>query len=158
MRISNFLRSTQWPFNHYQQIYIAQGLLILILSVSACYHILILILQDIFPLSQFAATNIPLPMAFKSSVLITGGTSGLGYYCAKAIARQHPECQIVIASRTDPTSAAASINASLGQKNTSYLPLDLASLAQVRSFVKVWESQKFPPIRTLLLSMSYSIP
>ena len=91
-------------------------------------------------------------MAYTGTVLITGGTSGLGYQCALAIARQQPNYQIVVASRTDPNSAAASINNALGQSNTTFFTLDLSDLTKVRAFTKEWEAKSFPPIRALLLN------
>jgi len=97
-------------------------------------------------------------MSFSRTVLITGGTAGIGFYAALDIARQHPEYLVVIASRTDSKSAAASINNSLGQKNVVYLPLDLASLANVRTFVKNWETKNFPPISALLLNAGLQFP
>ncbi|KAI9837014.1 MAG: hypothetical protein M1819_000663 [Sarea resinae] len=109
----------------------------------------------------FLHTPLQSPLATKpysGTVLITGGTSGLGYHCALNIARQHPEYLVVLASRTDRESAATSINTSLGQENVIYLPLDLSSLAKVRSFAKEWESEDFPPIRALLLNAGLQFP
>lgn len=97
-------------------------------------------------------------MSFKNSVLVTGGTLNLGYYAALAIARKHPEYLVVIASRTDTKSAATTINNTLHQKNVVYMPLDLGSLAKVRTFVNVWESQKYPPIIFLLLNAGLQFP
>ncbi|KAK9482439.1 hypothetical protein V1527DRAFT_447339 [Lipomyces starkeyi] len=90
--------------------------------------------------------------ALNRSIIITGGTSGLGYHCAFNVARQCPEYQVVLASRTDPHSAAASINKYLGQSNVSFLRLDLSSLAEVRLFVKEWEA------RILLLNAGLQFP
>lgn len=92
------------------------------------------------------------------SVLITGGTAGMGYHCAINIARQHPDYQIVLASRTNRHDAAAAINRLLGQANVSYLRLDLSSLAAVRSFVAEWEAKKYPPIQALLLNAGLQFP
>lgn len=97
-------------------------------------------------------------MSFTHTVLITGGTSGLGYHCALSIAREHPEYLVVIASRTDPKSAATSINHTLHQKNTVYLPLDLSNLAKVRSFTQDWETKKYPPICMLVLNAGLQFP
>jgi NAD(P)-dependent dehydrogenase (short-subunit alcohol dehydrogenase family) len=97
-------------------------------------------------------------MSFIQTVLITGGTSGLGFHCARIIAQQHPEYLIVIASRTDPNSAAASINKLLRQENVLYLPLDLGSLTNVRSFSQNWETKKFPPICALVLNAGLQFP
>ncbi|KAH8799810.1 short-chain dehydrogenase [Xylogone sp. PMI_703] len=97
-------------------------------------------------------------MEHTRTVLITGGTSNLGFYCALAIARQYPEYLIVVASRSDNNSAAASINKSLAQNNVTYLPLDLASLSAVRTFVKTWETKNFPPIQALFLNAGFQFP
>lgn len=57
---------------------------------------------------------------FNRSVLVTGGTSGLGYHCALTIARKHPEYQIIIASRSDPSASASTINNVLKQNNVRF--------------------------------------
>jgi NAD(P)-dependent dehydrogenase (short-subunit alcohol dehydrogenase family) len=97
-------------------------------------------------------------MSFTRTVLITGGTSGLGYHCALGIARQHPELLVIIASRNDPTSAAETINKALNQENTIYLQLDLSSLANIRSFAQTWSTKRFPPIQALLLNAGGQYP
>lgn len=99
-----------------------------------------------------------MPPSFQRSVLITGGTAGLGYYCALNIARQHPDYQIVIASRTDLNGSAASINQLLDQSNVSYMHLDLSKLAQIRQFVNEWEARQYPPIQALLLNAGLQFP
>ena len=91
-------------------------------------------------------------MSFTRSILITGGTSGLGYACALHLARQHPKYLIVVASRADPSSAAESINKTLGQTNAMYLPLDLSNLTKVRSFATDWATKNLAPIQVLLLN------
>jgi hypothetical protein len=73
------------------------------------------------------------------SILITGGTSGLGYYCALEVARQRPDYSVVLVSRTYPNSAAATINKTLAQKNVVFLPLDLSNLSKISKFVQHWE-------------------
>lgn len=80
-------------------------------------------------------------MAAKRSILITGGTANLGYYAALNIARQKPDTQIIIASRSDKDNAAKSINETLQQTNVSFMQLDLADLSNVRSFAKTWEDR-----------------
>ena len=72
-----------------------------------------------------------------------GGTSGVGYEAALGISQQCPDHRVVIASRTDPKSAATSINKTLNQQNVEYLPLDLSSLANVRSYAKSYEAKYF---------------
>jgi NAD(P)-dependent dehydrogenase (short-subunit alcohol dehydrogenase family) len=68
------------------------------------------------------------------TILTTGGASGLGYQSALELARQRPEYRILIASRSDPDSAAAAINKALGQNTVQHLPLDLSSFANIRAF------------------------
>lgn len=97
-------------------------------------------------------------MSFTNTVLITGGTAGLGYQATLIIARQRPEYLVVVASRTDKTSAAKSINETLKQKNVIFLPLDLASPAKVRAFVQDWETKNFPPIIALVLNAGLQFP
>ena len=86
------------------------------------------------------------------TVLITGGTSGLGYQCALQVARERPDYQVIVASRSDSNGAAVLINKSLGQKNAVYLPLDLSSPAQIRAFVADYATKQYPPIAALVLN------
>ena len=95
---------------------------------------------------------------FTRAVLITGGTAGLGYHCALNIARQHPDFQVVIASRTDPHSAAASINKLLGQNNVTYVRLDLSDMSSIRALAKEWETRNFPSIQALVLNAALQFP
>ncbi|ERF75008.1 hypothetical protein EPUS_08053 [Endocarpon pusillum Z07020] len=92
------------------------------------------------------------------SILITGGTSGLGYQCALELARQCPEARILIASRSDTNSAAASINKALGQTNVQYLPLDLSNLDNVRAFAAEYAEGKYPKIQALVLNAGLQFP
>ena len=89
---------------------------------------------------------------YTSTILITGGTSGLGYYAALSLARSQPTTLILLASRTDPKSSAAAINKATGQANCQYIPLDLGTLASVRSFAATYAAQSYPPISALLLN------
>jgi NAD(P)-dependent dehydrogenase (short-subunit alcohol dehydrogenase family) len=112
------------------------------------------ILQVLLP--RFKSLQIT--MLYKNSVLITGGTAGPGFQAALVIARQHPEYHIVLASRTDKDSAAKIINVTLKQNNVTFMPIDLASPANVRSFVHKWEAENFPPIIALLLNAGLQFP
>lgn len=95
---------------------------------------------------------------FKQSILITGGTSGLGYEATAVLARHYKDAKVVIASRRDPDSAATKINQINGQKNVEFLPLDLGSHDNIRTFVKTWNDQKFPPISALILNAGLQFP
>ncbi|GAE00224.1 short-chain dehydrogenase [Paecilomyces variotii No. 5] len=97
-------------------------------------------------------------MSYKRSVLVTGGTSGLGYYAALRLAKKHPDWLVVIASRTDNSQASASINNTTKQSNTLFLPLNLASLADTRTFVQEWKSRDFPAVQILLLNAALQTP
>ncbi|CAL5869151.1 uncharacterized protein PFLUO_LOCUS3379 [Penicillium psychrofluorescens] len=95
---------------------------------------------------------------FNRSVLVTGGTTGLGFNCATVIAREHPDYQIIIASRSDPNASADAINQLLGQMNVKFVKLDLSSLSKVRSFVADWKDHRFPPIQSLVLNAALQFP
>ncbi|KAK8135122.1 short-chain dehydrogenase [Apiospora sp. TS-2023a] len=97
-------------------------------------------------------------MAYKSTILITGGTSGLGYYAALDIARACPDSQVIISSRTDKEQAAAAINKTLGQSNVAYVPLDLGDLAKVRNYVEAFAAAQHPPIKALVLNAGLQFP
>ena len=91
------------------------------------------------------------------TVLVTGGTSGLGYECALVIAQQCPHYHVLIASRSDKDNAAVSINQTTGHGNVEYLKLDLSSLAKVRSFAADYAGRGYPPIEALVLNAGLQI-
>ncbi|MCJ1434696.1 hypothetical protein MMC27_004065 [Xylographa pallens] len=92
------------------------------------------------------------------TVLVTGGTSGLGYQCALEIARQRPDCLVLLASRSNPDAASTSINTLLGQKNVAYLPLDLSDLSNIRTFTTQYAEHKYPPLAGLVLNAGIQLP
>ncbi|OAK99873.1 NAD(P)-binding protein [Phaeosphaeriaceae sp. SRC1lsM3a] len=95
---------------------------------------------------------------YSSTILITGGTQGLGYHTALSLAKSQPNSLIVLASRTDPSSAASSINTKLSQQNVLFTPLDLSSLASVRDFASRWTTSAYPPISALILNAGVQFP
>lgn len=98
---------------------------------------------------------------YTSTILITGGTQGLGYQTAQHLAAQHPSSQIILASRTDPSNAADTINTALNQQNCIFLPLDLSSLSNIRDFANTHfppSQPKYPPISHLLLNAGLQLP
>jgi NAD(P)-dependent dehydrogenase (short-subunit alcohol dehydrogenase family) len=97
-------------------------------------------------------------MEYKRSVLVTGGTINMGYHAALALARKHPDWLVVVSSRSDPNKAADTINKTLSQKNVVYLPLDLSSSSNIRTFAKTWESKSYPPIQALVLNAALQFP
>ena len=97
-------------------------------------------------------------MKYERSVLITGGTAGLGYHAALTIAKAHPEYLIVISSRSDKNNAAHAINNALRQDNVVFAPLDLFSSENIRDFAKQWAEQRRPDIQGLVLNAGLQFP
>ncbi|KAH7313874.1 putative short-chain dehydrogenase [Stachybotrys elegans] len=95
---------------------------------------------------------------FERTVLVTGGTSGLGYQCALKIAREHPTYLVVVSARSDKDGAVESLNSTLKQSNVVFMPLDLSNLANVRSFAAQWELKQFPAIHSLVLNAALQFP
>ena len=71
------------------------------------------------------------------TAIITGGNSGLGYYCAEKLVRDR-EWYVVIACRNlnKAQQAVDKIKASTDSQQIETLPLDLASFDSIRAFVK----------------------
>ena len=95
-------------------------------------------------------------------VVITGGSLGLGYETALAIARERKHWHVVIAARTRPAleAAAERIKQESANPNIHALPLDLASLKSVRSFAKAIEAllrQYDVPLRALICNAGLQI-
>jgi len=86
------------------------------------------------------------------TVIITGGNSGLGFECAKAIAHSHQGWHIVLACRSNEKGMQAieTITSETGNKNVSMLQLDLASLKSVRNFVNEYQRMSYPPLKGLI--------
>jgi NAD(P)-dependent dehydrogenase (short-subunit alcohol dehydrogenase family) len=80
-----------------------------------------------------SSSNTPLPKS--RTVLVTGGTSGLGRECAKALVETGPEWHVVITSRsrTRANDAAADLRTATGTDRISGRALDLGSLDAVRT-------------------------
>lgn len=91
-------------------------------------------------------------MSYTNTVLLTGGTKGLGYHAALNIARAHPEYLVIITGRSDPKSSAQNINTQLRQENVAFLPLDLLSTGKVHAFVESWAAKNYPPIISMILN------
>ena len=96
-------------------------------------------------------------MSATGTIIVTGGTSGLGYEAALELVKQNPTYHIVLASRTNPYDAAASINKATGRKNAEFLPLDLSSLKNVRAFAAHYAHMGHPPIKMLVLNAALQI-
>jgi protochlorophyllide reductase len=70
----------------------------------------------------------------QSTVIITGASSGVGLYAAKAMAKRG--WHVVMACRNLSKAEAAAQSVGISKANYTILPLDLASLESVRQFVE----------------------
>lgn len=96
---------------------------------------------------------------FKYSIIITGGTAGMGFAAATQMAKDCPDHLIVIASRSSNDDAAGAINKSLNQSNTQFLPIDLANPTDVRRFARDWMADESkPPIKALVFNAALQFP
>ncbi len=93
------------------------------------------------------------------TIIITGGNSGLGYQCAKAIAQSDRGWQIVIASRNlhRVESAVSRLITETGYPHIQGLELDLASLQSVRHFVRQLAQLNIPPLKGLVCNAGVQI-
>ncbi|KAF7900832.1 hypothetical protein EAF00_003053 [Botryotinia globosa] len=98
-------------------------------------------------------------MAYKNSIIVTGGTINLGYQATLKIAKEHPDYLIVIASRSDKENSAEAINKILHRDNTVFMQLDLSDSKSVRSFAEKWiaDSTK-SQIKVLVLNAGLQFP
>jgi light-dependent protochlorophyllide reductase len=90
------------------------------------------------------------------TVLVTGGNSGIGFECARGLARAG--WHVVLASRNRAASAEAvrRIAAESGADAASEMGLDLASLASVRAFAKEIEARDVP-LRALVCNAGLQV-
>jgi light-dependent protochlorophyllide reductase len=93
------------------------------------------------------------------SIIITGGNSGLGYQCAKAIAQSEREWQIVIASRNlnRVENAVSRLIIETGYPHIQGLELDLAELQSVRHFVQQLTQLHIPRLTGLVCNAGVQI-
>ncbi|EXJ93744.1 hypothetical protein A1O1_02137 [Capronia coronata CBS 617.96] len=93
-----------------------------------------------------------------STILVTGGTTGLGFYAASTLASQFRASTIIIASRKDTGSVAAAIQKATGHRHVRFVPLDLGSQDNIRAFVNHLEQEQYAPISMLLLNAGIQVP
>jgi light-dependent protochlorophyllide reductase len=86
------------------------------------------------------------------TVIVTGANSGLGFECAKTIAKANQSWHIVIACRNlaKGEEAKRKLIESTNCINFTVLQLDLASLQSVRDFVKMYDNINLPPLHGLV--------
>ena len=85
------------------------------------------------------------------TVVITGGNSGLGFYCAQKLA-QNPEWQIVLACRNleKAERAIAKIQEENYTEQIEAIELDLASLKSVRGFATELKNRQLPALKAII--------
>ncbi|KIV97288.1 hypothetical protein PV10_01055 [Exophiala mesophila] len=94
----------------------------------------------------------------KETILITGGTTGLGFYTAIQLAKQYKDASIIVASRKDTDSASTAIRKASGHQDVQFMSLDLGSLKNVRDFVDRYAEKQLAPISLLLLNAGIQFP
>lgn len=88
----------------------------------------------------------------KKTIIITGGNSGLGYACAKNIAKAHKNNHVILACR-NAAKANEAVNSLIREtenSNITSLELDLESLESVRGFVTKFLNSEYPPLYSLV--------
>lgn len=93
------------------------------------------------------------------SIILTGATSGLGYYCAEAIARSGQDWHIIIASRNLPRvkEAVCNLIAETEYQHIEGMALDLGSLASVRQFVQDFIAGERPPLQAIFCNAGIQV-
>lgn len=92
----------------------------------------------------------------KPLALVTGGNSGIGFECARQLARDG--WRVVVASRNRDASieAVAQIAGESGDDSASEMVLDLGSLDAVRDFVREYSARELP-LNALVLNAGIQI-
>ncbi|MDJ0747199.1 MAG: SDR family NAD(P)-dependent oxidoreductase [Xenococcaceae cyanobacterium MO_167.B27] len=85
------------------------------------------------------------------TVIITGGNSGLGYYCAQEIARSE-DWYVIIACRSQDkaTQAIEKLRKQTSSTRLETMLLDLASLASIRQFAQEFARREIPPLGAIV--------
>lgn len=94
----------------------------------------------------------------KKTVIITGGNSGLGYQCAKNIAKSNPNYHILLACRNikKADTATEMLKSETGNPNISTMELDLASLSSIRMFYDTFSKANLPPLYAVVCNAGIS--
>jgi NAD(P)-dependent dehydrogenase (short-subunit alcohol dehydrogenase family) len=93
------------------------------------------------------------------TVIITGGSSGLGFQAARHLAAHYPGWHIIIANRSLSAAQQAidSIRREAPGATIDAMPLDLGSLASVRAFAAAVIGRKLPPIHALVCNAGLQV-
>jgi light-dependent protochlorophyllide reductase len=92
-----------------------------------------------------------------NTAIITGGNTGLGFECARALAETH-DWHVVIACRdVEKGREAVKRLAQAGYKEIEAMTLELASLESVRNFVRDFAASPRPPLRAIVCNAATQI-
>lgn len=86
------------------------------------------------------------------TVIITGANTGLGFECAKAVAKANKGWHIILACRNlvHGEDAKRKITKSTGYDAISVMELDLADQKSIRNFVERFCMSEYPPLKGLI--------
>jgi light-dependent protochlorophyllide reductase len=92
----------------------------------------------------------------RSTAIITGATSGLGYECARELLHSDASWHVVLAVR-DPARGQAAAETLGEPERCSVLSADLASLSSVRRFIAAYRAGDLPPTRALICNAGVQV-
>lgn len=95
----------------------------------------------------------------RKTVIVTGANNGLGYYCAKAIAKSGQDWHIIIASR-NLSRVEEAVRTLIAETEYPYIEgmaLDLASLTSVRQFVQNFTDRERSPLQAIVCNAGIQI-
>jgi NAD(P)-dependent dehydrogenase (short-subunit alcohol dehydrogenase family) len=105
--------------------------------------------------SSFMTSHSAVP---SRTVILTGGNSGLGYACARALAKSDTHVSLILASRSQQAAQVVdTLKRETDNLSIKYLPLDLASLASIRAFVRDFAEREFPPLHAVICNAAIQI-
>jgi light-dependent protochlorophyllide reductase len=95
----------------------------------------------------------------KKTFIITGGNMGLGYACAKIIAKADKNNNVILACR-NAVKAKEAVNLLIKETdndNITSLELDLSSLESARNFVSKFAKLDYPPLYALVCNAGLTV-
>ena len=90
------------------------------------------------------------------TAIITGASSGLGLECARALLRSDPEWHVALAVR-DAGRGAEAVRQLGEPQRCTVMPMDLASLASVRTFTTAVGESSLPPLHAIVCNAGVQV-
>jgi len=93
-----------------------------------------------------------------NTAIITGGNRGLGFECARTLAKLH-DWRLIIACRDPQTAGAAleNLRQKTGNQMIEAMQLDLASLESINSFAEKVQTSNLAPIQALICNAGIQV-